>query len=639
MPIERVQRRLAAILAADVVGYTRLMERDEAGTLERLKTNRNSLVLPSIDRHGGRVVKLLGDGLLVEFASVVAAVSCALDIQQAAADSDADLSADQRIRYRIGVNLGDLIVEGDDLYGEGVNVAARLQVFAGPGSIAISQTVRDHVAGRLPVTFTDLGEHVLKVDERPIRIFAVGPGGAITRADSGMPSITAVDQRPSICVLPFINMSGDPEQEYFSDGITEDIIIDLTKVSALSVIARNTAFTFKGKAVDIGQLARQLKATHVVEGSVRKSGGRVRIAAQLIDGSRGDHVWAERYDRDLNDVFSVQDEIAKAIAAALKIKLLPKEREAIERRSTHDTRAYQFYLLSRNYLQHGSKHIEMALRFCRRAVELDPNYARAWAMVALYETDRNLAGRSPDTGMHAVERALSLDPELAEAHAARGRILGEQGRYDEAVAAHEESLRLDRDSYDVRYCYGRTCIRFGQHESAIVHFERAAQLLETDYVSPGFVAQSCRALGRRGDCMAAARQSVERAEGEITLRPDNAHALVSGALALAYLGESDRAKDWISRALIIIEPDDAVEQYNLACALAQVDEADQAIDLLESCVERLPAQSANWIKNDSDLDPLLHHPRFRALMTKVAARLTSAETGNGRVASRNNDRE
>ncbi|MER8577689.1 adenylate/guanylate cyclase domain-containing protein [Mesorhizobium sp. M1423] len=622
---ESVQRRLAAILSADVVGYSRLMELDEAGTLERLRSNRSTLVLPEIQKHGGRVVKLMGDGLLVEFASVVAAVSCALGIQRATAECQSDLEESQRIRFRIGVNLGDLIVDGDDLYGEGVNVAARLQTLASPGSVVVSQTVRDHIAGRLAVTFGDFGEHVVKDGERPIRVFGVSLVEASGAQNPRAERSSARPVRPAICVLPFINMSGDAEQEYFSDGITEDIIIDLSKVSTLSVTARNTAFTFKGKAVDVGQLARQLEVTHVVEGSVRKAGGRVRIAAQLIDGARGDHIWAERYDRDLNDIFALQDQIAHAIVAALKVKLLPAERRAIEHRATNDPRAYQFYLLGRHYLQHGPRQVEIALRFCRRAVEIDPNYAQAWAMLALYQADRYLAGMSQDSGMSAAERALSLDPTLAEAHAAKGRILGELGRYEEAIAEHEESLRLDPDSYDVRYCFGRTNIRFGDHEAAIRHFERAAELLDTDYVSPGFVAQSCRALGRHNESLTAARQSVERAEMEIAVRPDNAHAVGSGALALAYLGEVERAQEWISRALIVVDPDDTLEQYNVACAMAQVGELDEAFDLLESCIGRIPAQFVNWVKNDNDLDPLHRHPRYQSLIATAEERLRAAE--------------
>ncbi|MCA1408519.1 adenylate/guanylate cyclase domain-containing protein [Ensifer sp. IC3342] len=616
MAEERVQRRLAAVLAADVVGYSRMMELDESGTLERLQSSRQMYVLPQVEKHGGRVVKLMGDGALVEFTSVVAAVSCALEIQQIVAENDLNLPEEQRIRYRIGVNLGDLIVEGDDLYGEGVNMAARLQMLASPGSVAISQTVHDHVAGRLAVAFEDLGEHVVKAQERAIRVFGVSLGEASRAPKSRRLNVADVeaDTRPTVCVLPFVNMSGDPEQEYFSDGITEDIIIDLSKVSALSVTARNTAFTFKGRAVDVVQVARQLRVSHVVEGSVRKAAGRVRVAAQLIDGARGNHVWAERYDRDLNDIFALQDEISTAIVDALKVKLLPTERQAIENRSTHNPEAYRLYLLSRHYLQHGIRHVEIALRICQRAVELDPNYARAWAMIAHCQAELHFGGRLEERGLSAAERALSLDPASSEAHAAKGRILAELGCFDEALALHRESLRLDPNSYDGHYGFGRTCLRLGRHEEAIEHFERAAELLETDYISPGFIAQSYAALGELEESISAARRALERAEREIALRPDNAHAVVSGAHALAYLGEFDRAKEWISRALIVTDPDDILDRYNLACASVKIGATDEALTLLESCVSDMPPEVVDWMKSDSDLAPLHRDPRFQALV-------------------------
>ncbi|WP_018236732.1 adenylate/guanylate cyclase domain-containing protein [Ensifer sp. BR816] len=624
MAEESVQRRLAAVLAADVVGYSRMMELDESGTLERLQSNRQTCLLPLVQKHSGRVVKLMGDGSLVEFPSVVAAVSCALEIQHDVEASDLDLPEAQRIRYRIGVNLGDLIVEGDDLYGEGVNVAARLQTLAKPGGVAISQTVHDHVAGRLPVVFEDFGDHIVKNNERPIRVFGVRLNEA-SRAPKRL-DVAGVkaETRPTVCILPFVNMSGDPEQDYFSDGITEDIIIDLSKVSALSVTARNTAFTFKGRAVDVSQVARQLRVSHVVEGSVRKAAGRVRIAAQLIDGARGDHVWAERYDRELSDIFALQDEISTAIVEALKVKLLPTERRAIENRSTHNPEAYQLYLLSRNYLQHDIRHVEIALRICQRAVEIDPNYARAWAMIAHCQAELYFGGRSDERGMSAAEKAQSLDPTLAEAHAAKGRILADLGRYDEALALHRESLRLDPNSYDVQHGFGRTCIRLGRHAEAIEHFERAAELLETDYVSPGFVAQSYEALGRHGESISAARRALERAEREVALRPDNSHAVVCGALALAHLGEFERAKEWGMRARIVMDPDDTLDRYNLACAAARMGDSDEALALLEACIPKMTAELVEWMTNDSDLAPLHADPRYQALI-ELKARTENAE--------------
>jgi adenylate cyclase len=624
-----MERRLAAILAADVAGYSRLMEQDEAGTLERLQENRRALVLPQIEKHGGRVVKLMGDGSLIEFGSVVAAVSCALAIQEAMAETDLDRREAQRIRYRIGINLGDVIVDGSDLYGEGVNVAARLEALAPAGGIALSQTVRDHVAGKIPASFADLGEHVVKNNERPIRVFAVRTDRVGTLASTADGAPARARPAIAICVLPFANMSGDPEQEYFSDGITEDIITDLSKVSALFVVSRNTAFTYKGKPVDVGQLSRQLQVSHILEGSVRKAGGRVRITAQLIDGSSDGHLWAERYDRELSDIFSLQDEISQAIVAALKIKLLPAEKRAIENRSTTNPEAYQNYLMGRHYQTlHGSQNLEIALRFCRRAVEIDPDYARAWALIAVCQADLHYRGKSEESGLVAAEKALSLDPTLADAYAAKGRVLAELGRFEEAVAAHEESMRLDADSYDVRYYYARTCAQIGRHDLAVVHYDRAAELLNTDFLAMGLACQSYESLGRRAEAEDRMRKAFARIEKVLQRQPGNSQAVFHGAVILAYLGQRERAKEWASRALIL-EPDDAVGQYNVACALAQMGEAEQALDLLEACHVKMPAEAVHWTKNDSDFASLHGHPRFQELIRRGEARLAAAKLDQG----------
>jgi adenylate cyclase len=316
-----MERRLTAILAADIVGYSRLMGADEAGTLAQLKEIRSELLDKKIAEHQGRIVKIMGDGILAEFPSVVSAVACAAEIQQGMQARNASMSADRRIEFRVGINLGDVIVEGDDIYGDGVNVAARLQTIAAPAGIAVTQSVRDQVGNRLNCAFEDCGDQQLKNIDKPVRVYNVLLEEA---ALTGMRSTN--DPRPSVAVLPFTNMSGDPEQEYFSDGITEDIITDLSKVSGLFVIARNTAFTYKGKAVKVDQVGRELAVAYVLEGSVRKAGQRVRVTGELINANNGGHVWADRYDRDLTDIFAIQDEITHAIVQQLKVKLLPQEK-------------------------------------------------------------------------------------------------------------------------------------------------------------------------------------------------------------------------------------------------------------------------------------------------------------------------
>jgi len=621
MAEERVQRRLAAILAADVVGYSRLIEQDEAGTLAALKSRSREVLEPLVARHQGRIFKTTGDGVLVEFASAVNAVQCGVALQEAMSAANDGVPEGRHIVLRVGINIGDVVVEGSDLYGDGVNLAARLQELAAPGGICLSAKVRGEVGGKLEVAFEDCGERLLKNITTPVRAYMVRPFQSQTAATSRP---LPLPDKPSIAVLPFVNMSGDPEQEYFSDGITEDIITDLSKVSSLNVLSRNTTFTFKGKAVDIGQIAQRLKVGYVVEGSVRKAGGRVRITAQLIDAAKDSHLWGERYDRDLNDIFALQDEIAKAIVAALKVRLLPAEKKAIENRATNDSKAYQLYLLGRYYLtQRGARNMEIAIRFSQRALEIDPNYARAWALIALCQAFLYLRGRSEDSGLSAAEKALALDPTVAEAHAARGRVLAEIGHHAEALAAHEESLRLEPDSFEVRVNFALTCLYLGRYEEAIEHGERAAQLHETDYFALSFAANCYRHLGRRAETEAAARRSLERIEKEIALHPDNAIAVTLGAIALAYLGEKERAKEWASRALTI-DPDDPIDFYNVACAFAQMDELDSAVDLLESSIRKAPPRHLALIKRDPDLMPLHGHPRYEALIAREEARLAAA---------------
>src|SRR5262249_6237271 len=394
-----------------------------------------------------------------------------------------------------------------------------------------------------------------------------------------------------------------------------DIITDLSKVSTLNVVSRNTAFTFKGKPVDIAEIGRRLNVGHVLEGSVRKAGGRVRITAQLIDAATDSHLSAERYDRDLTDIFALQDEIAQAIVAALKVRLLPAERQAIETRSTQDPQAYEIYLQARYHLlHHGVKNLEIAIRLGRRALEIDPQYARAWALIAVCQSALRVRGEEGDSGLAAADKALALDATLPEAHAARARVLADLGRFDEAIAAHEESLRLEPDSPEARFNYGRTCFLLGRHEDAVEHFERSAALSETSFGSLSFMAQIYQTLGRDADARNAARRALERIEREIQAHPDNALAMSFGVGLLVLLGQKERAREWISRTLIV-EPDDVVIRFNLACSLAQMGEAEEALDLLEASVSRMAA-IVDWIKNDAELAPLRGHPRYQALVAR-----------------------
>ncbi|HLO18979.1 MAG TPA: TIR domain-containing protein, partial [Sphingomicrobium sp.] len=365
-------------------------------------------------------------------------------------------------------------------------------------------------------------------------------------------------QKASICVLPFANMSGESEQEYFSDGITEDIITDLSNVSALSVIARNTSFTFKGLSLDVKEVVEKLGVTHVLEGSVRKAGNRVRITAQLIDGSAGDHLWAARYDRDLTDIFEIQDEISKAIVDALKVKLLPQEKKAIESRGTSNVDAYNLYLMARRQWISGGqgnpRREESIVRLCQQATRLDPEYAQAWALIALAQAElRFWHGRDEDA-VPAAERAIEIDPGLAEAHCVKARYLEEEGRAEEAEKQVRTALKLDPESWEVNREAARMLFRHSHVREAIPHFEKAASLMDTDWNSPMMLVTCYKSIGDIENMQKAARIGSERAERAIAQDPTNGSALASGSISLAILGETQRSREWIQQALLL-DPD------------------------------------------------------------------------------------
>jgi len=437
--------------------------------------------------------------------------------------------------------------------------------------------------------------------------------------------------RVSICVLPFANMSGDAEQEYFSDGISEDIITDLSKVSSLAVVSRNTAFSFKSRSVDIAQIGRQLKVAYVLEGSVRKAAGRVRITAQLIEVSKDNHVWAERYDRDLEDIFALQDEISQAIVKALKLKLLPEEKKAIEQRGTNNLEAYNLYLMARQFSVTGNygnvRRCEAIIRLCRSATEIDPGYATAWALMAVAQAALKFYFNGPgDGGLAAAERALALDANLGDAHAAKGRVLTSEGRYDEALVEIDAALRLGPESFEVNSAAARLYFTQRRLPEAVRYYEKAAALMETDFSSVSLLMTCYKALGETEKFRDAARRTLARAEKITTQEPDNGLALGYVVWSLCTLGEAERAKDLAKRAMLL-DPDNLTMLYNFGCAFTELGELEVALDLLGPVFERDAAETINWAKVDPDLDPLREDPRFRAMMAKADSRLSAAAAG------------
>ncbi|WP_294122441.1 TIR domain-containing protein [Sphingomonas sp.] len=456
-------------------------------------------------------------------------------------------------------------------------------------------------------------------------------GGTDGEATAAAPAaVRAPLVRASVCVLPFVNMSGEPEQEYFSDGISEDITTDLSKISALEVVARNTAFSFKGQNPDVKDVAKQLSVSHVLEGSVRKAGNRIRINAQLIDGSTGKHLWADRFDRDLTDIFEIQDEISKAIVDALKVKLLPAERKAIESRGTSNVEAYNLYLMARQQWIGGalgkSSREEAIVRLCRQATQLDPDYAQAWALMALAQLElRFWHGRDEDA-VPAAERALEINPGLAEAHCAKARYLEEGGNADEAEKQIRTALKLDPDSWEVNREAARMLYRHGHIGEAIAFFEKATSLMDNDWNSSMMLVPCYSATGDEAKLCKSARTAVERAERAIAQDPTNGTALGGGAYCLAMAGDEDRARDWIRRALLL-DPENLSMRYNVACTLARkLGDAGEAIEALRPYLET--ATGATQIAHaeaDPDLDTLRDDPRFKEMLVAAKQRIGMTE--------------
>jgi adenylate cyclase len=549
----RVERRLAAILAADVAGYSRLMGVDEEGTLARLKALRRELADPKIKEHRGRIVKTTGDGLLLEFASVVDAVRCAVEVQREMAERNADVPPDRRIEFRMGINVGDIIKDGRDIHGDGVNVAARLEALAEPGGICVSRVVRDQVRDKLAFSFEDMGEQQVKNIARPVRVHRIVLGEGTGRSEPPTKTSTepalALPDKPSIAVLPFQNMSGDPEQEYFADGMVEEIITALSRIRWLFVIARNSTFTYKRQAIDVKRVGRELGVRYVLEGSVRKAGGRMRITAQLVDALIGSHIWADHFDGFVEDVFELQDEIASSVAGIIEPTLQAAETVRSARRPTTDLNAYDVYLRAYALVWSSARYVPEALRLLEQAIERDPSYgaALAWAAICCHrlcvagssadsEADRRKAAEFARRALEVAGDDSSILANAAFALAYFGEDIGAMmGLVDRALVLNPSSARAWHLSGNLR-------LYAGQPDIAIEHVEAALRL------SPrARVGSSLAVIGQAHFFRRRFGEAVPKLLLAIQEDPNYPVPYRSLAACYAQMGRLDDARDIVSR--------------------------------------------------------------------------------------------
>ena len=548
----RVQRRLAAILAADVAGYSRLMGADEEGTLAALKELRRDLADPKIKEHRGRIVKTTGDGLLVEFASVVDAVRCAVEVQREMASRNARVPEDTRIQFRMGINLGDIIKDGRDIYGDGVNVAARLEALAEPGGICVNRVVRDQVRDKLDFGFEDAGEQRVKNIARPLRVYHVRPGQLADEEMSAAQPPLALPDKPSLAVLPFTNMSGDPEQEFVSDGIAEDVISALSHYPSLFVIARNSTFTYKGRAVDVKQVGRELGVRYVLEGGVRKAGNRIRVTAQLIEAETGNHVWANRYDRDLADIFAVQDEITHALTTALTPAIADAELRRAIRKPPESLDAWAAYQRGLWHLSKANSEDDtIAQNFFRQAIDLAPTFAPGYSALALAQLQaaavyQKLSLAEAQSSAEALaRRAVSLDGADAEARSCLGWALQARGELDGALVEIERALAMSPNLAVAHWQRGATLIFSGQPMKGLDALEICIRLDPRDpFMSVRLLHMACGLYFAREY-----EGVIDAAKRLIRSYPDFPMIYRWPAAALGQLGRAAEAKEWLEKSI------------------------------------------------------------------------------------------
>lgn len=608
MPSEP-KRKLAAIMFMDMVGYTALMQKDEGKARKVIQRHRD-LVKPYVDEHGGDIIQYVGDGTFCKFDSAIEAVNAAVGIQRA-------IKVEGNITLRIGIHVGDVVVEGDEVYGDGVNVASRIEPLADPGGVCISERVYDDIRNQSGLESHLLGERVLKNVERPINIYSL----VLEDKKISLTMNQNIDTNgSSIAVLPFVNMSSDPENEYFGDGLAEEIINALTKIQDLRVASRTSSFAFKGTNKDIGEIGEKLKVETILEGSVRKQGNQLRMTAQLIKVEDGYHIWSETYDRELKNVFAIQDEITDHIIKSLKVFLSDNEKNLIKNKPSTDIKAYDFYLRARKFMRSWTKkNLNYALKMLDRAIEIDPNYAIAHAssaecycwLYAYYESKEEYLIKAEE----ASQRSIDLAPDMAETHVSAGYSCSLNKRYIEAEDAFKTAIGIDPKLYEAYYLYGRVCWVQGKLEEASQYFRKASVLLTEDYQALFFLGNALRGLGDIEKAVEAESVSLEKLMHHLELNPDDVRALNLGASIHIKLGNDKLGLEWTSKALEL-EPEDTAVLYNVACCYSLLGKIEEAIELLGKSIAGGMYQM-DWLENDSDLDPLRDHPKFLSLIEKM----------------------
>ena len=617
-----MRRTLVALWFADIAGYSEHSAKDESSAL-RLVELLQTVSRETVTRYSGRVVKFLGDAVLAEFPSAELAVFSAAALSRQYEQQSASIG--QGGLVRVGVHLGDVAVAPDgDVYGDTVNAAARIQEAAAPGQVVVSQDIRRQLRSRPGFRFEDLGQHSLK-GIGPIELHVVNVENDSTKFSLGSAtegSLPGDEKRGlhSLAVLPFTDLSAERDQEYFADGIAEEILNVLATLGELHVAARTSSFAFRGTSVDAREIGRRLGVDALLEGSIRKAGKRVRITVQLIDSRKGYHVWSDRFDREIDDIFAIQDEIAQSVIQALGLSLTQREERSLRRRSTTNVEAYEFYLRGRKLFQKWTRqNIGLAREMFERATEIDPGFTGAWAGLATAHVHLHGCDNEPhlEKARQASARALELDPSSAEAHVAAGQGFSMEQRYGEAAMEFEGAIELDPTLFDARYYYGRACFKAGELEKSLHLFEQAQSLRPEDYESGYLIGLVLTQLGRANEARDAQKDALERVTKYIDLNPDEARPYVLAAGALARLGQRERAMECIDRAQSLAPDDDAI-LYNTGCALAILGEHEDALDALEKAIDAGLA-GGDWVPQDPDWESLRDRPRFKKLVARLAA--------------------